>query len=150
MFGAGTESDTAVPTGAMMRADIRNYLTQRCFTEKRMTRDCRTQKYPTHKYSTQTFLTLLMLCASLLFTLCVRPTPVYAEETSAATAAPASGIETLPATAPAPATDTPSESKTVRVGYFTTLNFQEGGPDEHKSGAGYEYLQKIESLTGWN
>lgn len=150
MFGAGTESDTAVPTGAMMRADIRNYLTQRSFTEKRMTRDCRTQKYPTYKYSTRTFLALLMLCASLLFTLCVRPTPAYAEETSAATAAPASGIETLPATAPAPATDTPSESKTVRVGYFTTRNFQEGGEDEHKRGAGYEYLQKIASLTGWN
>lgn len=103
-----------------------------------------------------------MLCALLLFTLCVRPTPVYAEETSAATAAPASstetstgtapasGIETLPATAPEPATDTPSESKTVRVGYFTSRNFQEGGADEHKRGAGYEYLQKIASLTGWN
>ena len=98
MFGAGTESDTAVPTGAMMRAEIQKY--------------------------TRTFLALLMLCASLLFTLCVRPTTVYA--------------------------DTPSESKTVRVGYFTTLNFQEGGPDEHKSGAGYEYLQKVASLTGWN
>lgn len=150
MFGAGTESDTAVPTGAMMRADIRNYLTQRSFTEKRMTRDCRTQKYPTYKYSTRTFLALLMLCISLLFVLCVRPTPAYAEETSAATAAPASGTETSTVTAPAPATDTPSESKTVRVGYFTTRNFQEGGEDEHKRGAGYEYLQKIASLTGWN
>ena len=109
-----------------------------------------------------------MLCASLLFTLCVRPTPVYAEETGAATAAPASDTEALPgtdsssgievspaaapasATAPAPATDTPSESKTVRVGYFTSRNFQEGSDDEHKRGAGYEYLQKIASLTGWN
>ena len=97
-----------------------------------------------------------MLCASLLFTLCVRPTPVYAEETGAATAAPASGTTTLPvaaaapSTAPEPATDTPSESKTVRVGYFTSRNFQEGGADEHKRGAGYEYLQKIASLTGWN
>lgn len=79
-----------------------------------------------------------MLCISLLFVLCVRPTPAYAEETSAAAAAAA------------PATDTPSESKTVRVGYFTTRNFQEGGEDEHKRGAGYEYLQKIASLTGWN
>lgn len=101
-------------------------------------------------------LALLILCTSLLFTLCVRPTPVYAEETSAAAAAPASGTTTLPvaavalATAPAPATDSPSESKTVRVGYFTTRNFQEGGEDEHKRGAGYEYLQKIASLTGWN
>ena len=109
-----------------------------------------------------------MLCASLLFTLCVRPTPVYAEETGAAIAAPASDTEALPgtdsssgievspaaapasATAPAPATDTPSESKTVRVGYFTSRNFQEGSDDEHKRGAGYEYLQKIASLTGWN
>ena len=65
-----------------------------------------------------------MLCASLLFMLCVRPTPVYAEEMS--------------------------EAKTVRVGYFTSRNFQEGGADEHKRGAGYEYLQKIASLTGWN
>lgn len=65
-----------------------------------------------------------MLCISLLLVLCVRPTTVYA--------------------------DTPSESKTVRVGYFTTRNFQEGGEDEHKRGAGYEYLQKIASLTGWN
>ena len=87
---------------------------------------------------TRTGLALLMLCISLLFVLCVRPTPAYAEETSAAAAAAA------------PATDTPSESKTVRVGYFTTRNFQEGGEDEHKRGAGYEYLQKIASLTGWN
>ena len=79
MFGAGTESDTAAPTGAMMRAEIQKY--------------------------TRTFLALLMLCAALLFTLCVRPTPVYAEEMS--------------------------ESKTVRVGYFTSRNFQEGGADEH-------------------
>ena len=73
---------------------------------------------------TRTGLALLMLCISLLFVLCARPTTVYA--------------------------DTPSESKTVRVGYFTTRNFQEGGEDEHKRGAGYEYLQKIASLTGWN
>ena len=65
-----------------------------------------------------------MICISLLFMLCVRPTPVYAEEMS--------------------------EAKTVRVGYFTSRNFQEGGADEHKRGAGYEYLQKIASLTGWN
>ena len=73
---------------------------------------------------TRAFLTLLVLCASLLFTLSARPTPAYAEEMS--------------------------ESKTVRVGYFTSRNFQEGGADEHKRGAGYEYLQKIASLTGWN
>ena len=131
MFGAGTESDTAAPTGVVMRSGIRKYLT--------------------HKS-----LALLVLCASLMFTLSVRPTPAYAEETSAAIAAPVSGTETLtatapaPATAPEPATDTPSESKTVRVGYFTSRNFQEGGEDGHKRGAGYEYLQKIASLTGWN
>ncbi len=105
---------------------------------------------------TRTLLALLVLCASLLFTLSVRPTPAYAEETSAATAAPASDTETSTTTAPAsgtetsPDTDTPSESKIVRVGYFPSLNFQEGGADEHKRGAGYEYLQKIASLTGWS
>lgn len=31
---------------------------------------------------TRTLLALLVLCASLLFTLSVRPTPAYAEETS--------------------------------------------------------------------
>ena len=35
------------------------------------------------------------------------------------------------------------ENKTVRVGYFPYVNFQEGGYGEHKQGAGYEYLQKI-------
>ncbi len=89
------------------------------------------------KYSTRTFLILLMFWA-LLFTLCIRPMTVYAEETSAAVAAPTSG------------TDTPSESKIVRVGYFHSRNYQEGSDDEHKRGAGYAYLQKIASLTGWN
>lgn len=88
------------------------------------------------KYSTRTFLILLMFWV-LLFTLCVRPMTVYAEETSAAVAAPTSG------------TDTPSESKIVRVGYFHSRNYQEGSDDEHKRGAGYAYLQKIASLTGW-
>ncbi len=91
----------------------------------------------------------------MLLTLSAGATPVYAEETSAAAAAPASGTETSPVTAAAsgtetlPGTDTPSETKTVRVGYFPSQNFQEGGADEHKRGAGYEYLQKIASLTGW-
>ena len=86
----------------------------------------------------------------MLLTLSAGATPVYAEETSAAAAAPASGTETLPVTVPASGTDTPAESKIVRVGYFSSPNFQEGGADEHKRGAGYEYLQKIASLTGWN
>ena len=59
MSGAGTESDTAVPTGVAMRSGIRKYFTQKS-------------------------LALLMLCTSLLFMLCVRPTPVYAEEMSEA------------------------------------------------------------------
>ena len=41
------------------------------------------------------------------------------------------------------------ENKTVRVGYFSYANFQEGGYGEHKQGAGYEYLQKISYITGW-
>ena len=41
------------------------------------------------------------------------------------------------------------EIKTVRVGYFSYANFQEGGYGEHKQGAGYEYLQKISYITGW-
>ena len=41
------------------------------------------------------------------------------------------------------------ENKTVRVGYFPYANFQEGGYGEHKQGAGYEYLQKIEKKHRW-
>lgn len=37
--------------------------------------------------------------------------------------------------------------KTVRVGYVNALNYEEGGEGEYKSGAGYEYLQKISYLT---
>ena len=97
----------------------------------------------------------LLLCISMLFTLSAGAAPVYAEETSAAAAAPASGTMTSPVTVPtsgtetSPVTETPAESQTVRVGYFSSPNFQEGGADEHKRGAGYEYLQKIASLTGW-
>lgn len=104
----------------------------------------------------------------MLLTLSAGVTPVYAEETSAAAASSASATMTSPATAPAsdtmtspatalasgteavPGTDTPSESKTVRVGYFPSRNFQERSNDDHKRGAGYEYLQKIASLTGWS
>ena len=42
------------------------------------------------------------------------------------------------------------QGKTVRVGYVNALNYEEGGEGEHKSGAGYEYLQRISYLTGWN
>lgn len=40
-------------------------------------------------------------------------------------------------------------TKKVRVGYVNALNYEEGGEGEYKRGAGYEYLQKISYLTGW-
>ncbi len=40
-------------------------------------------------------------------------------------------------------------SKVVRVGYVNALNYEEGGEGEYKRGAGYEYLQKISYITGW-
>lgn len=145
MSGAGTESYTAAPMGDEMRSEIRNFIMKNCFWYKRSIQ----------KYHTRTVFTLL-LCISMLLTLSAGAAPVYAEETSAAAAAPASGTMTSPVTVLAsgtetsPGTDTPAESPTVRVGYFSSPNFQEGGADEHKRGAGYEYLQKIASLTGWN
>ena len=42
------------------------------------------------------------------------------------------------------------EEKTVRVGYVNALNYEEGGEGEYKRGAGYEYLQKLSYITGWN
>ena len=47
-------------------------------------------------------------------------------------------------------TSVSTEQKTVRVGYVNVLNYEEGGEGEYKRGAGYEYLQKISYLTGWN
>ena len=144
MSGAGTESYTAAPMGDVMRSGIRNFIMKNGFLYK-----CSTQKYHTRTVFT------LLLCISMLFTLSAGAAPVYAEETSAAAAAPASGTMTSPVTVPtsgtetSPVTETPAESQTVRVGYFSSPNFQEGGADEHKRGAGYEYLQKIASLTGW-
>lgn len=41
------------------------------------------------------------------------------------------------------------EQKTVRVGYVSALNYEEGGEGEYKRGSGYEYLQEISYLTGW-
>lgn len=145
MSGAGTESYTAAPMGDEMRSGIRNFIMKNCFLYK-----CSTQKYHTRTVFT------LLLCISLLLTLSAGAAPVYAEETSAAgtetspVTAPTSGTGTSPVTAASSGTDTPSESKTVRVGYFPSLNFQEGDDDEHKRGAGYEYLQKIASVTGWS
>jgi len=40
--------------------------------------------------------------------------------------------------------------RTVRVGYVNALKYEEGGEGEYKSGAGYEYLQKLSYITGWN
>lgn len=40
-------------------------------------------------------------------------------------------------------------SKTVRVGYVLVDRYQEGGEGERKTGYGYEYLQRISDLTGW-
>ncbi len=42
------------------------------------------------------------------------------------------------------------KQKTVRVGYVNSIDYEEGGEGEYKRGAGYEYLQKISYLTGWN
>ncbi|MDO4477917.1 MAG: transporter substrate-binding domain-containing protein [Lachnospiraceae bacterium] len=42
-----------------------------------------------------------------------------------------------------------SETKIVRVGYVNAENYEEGGPGEYKRGFGYEYFQKIASITGW-
>ena len=89
MSGAGTESYTAAPMGDVMRSGIRNFIMKNCFLYKRSTL----------KYHTRTFFTLL-LCMSLLLTLSAGATPVYAEQTSAATAAPASGTETSPPPTP--------------------------------------------------
>lgn len=51
---------------------------------------------------------------------------------------------------PVMAADSGKEQKTVRVGYVNVANYEEGGEGEYKRGAGYEYLQKISYLTGWN
>ncbi|MDO4493857.1 MAG: transporter substrate-binding domain-containing protein [Clostridia bacterium] len=42
-----------------------------------------------------------------------------------------------------------SAPKTVRVGYVNAVNYEEGGEGEYKRGFGYEYFQKIASITGW-
>ena len=42
-----------------------------------------------------------------------------------------------------------TDQKTVRVGYVSALNYEEGGEGEYKRGSGYEYLQQISYLTGW-
>lgn len=51
---------------------------------------------------------------------------------------------------PPPVSAAEESEKTVRVGYVNALNYEEGGEGEYKRGAGYEYLQKLSYLTGWN
>ena len=41
-------------------------------------------------------------------------------------------------------------TKTVKIGWFLIDGFSEGGEGEEKGGLGYEYFQKIASVTGWN
>jgi diguanylate cyclase (GGDEF)-like protein len=45
--------------------------------------------------------------------------------------------------------DKTDNSKTVKVAYVLSGNFQEGKEGERKSGYGYEYLQKISYYTDW-
>lgn len=42
-----------------------------------------------------------------------------------------------------------AETKVVRVGYENIAGYEEGLDGEHKTGFGYEYLQKISYYTGW-
>lgn len=127
MSGAGTESYTAAPMGDEMRSEIRNFIMKNCFLYK-----CSTQKYHARTCFT------LLLCISMLFTLSAGAAPVYAEETSAAAAVPASGTMASPVTVPTSGTETspgteassgtatPAESKIVRVGYFLLPKFSGG------------------------
>ena len=45
--------------------------------------------------------------------------------------------------------ETTSKEKVVRVGYVDMPTYEEGKDGEYKTGAGYEYLQKISYYTGW-
>ena len=46
--------------------------------------------------------------------------------------------------------DAKEDNKTVKVGWYYSKGFQEGGSDdEYKSGYAYEYLQHIANYTGW-
>ena len=65
-------------------------------------------------------------------------------------AAAVSALTVLLLLIPIPARAAGEESQTIRVGYVNAINYEEGGEGEYKRGAGYEYLQKISYLTGWN
>ena len=43
-----------------------------------------------------------------------------------------------------------AEAKQVKVGYFLFEGFNDVYGDEQRSGYGYEYLQKVAEITGWN
>lgn len=42
-----------------------------------------------------------------------------------------------------------TNDKTIKVGYVNVPTYEEGKDGEYKTGAGYEYLQKISYFTGW-
>ena len=44
---------------------------------------------------------------------------------------------------------TQTQTKTVRVGWYISDSFQEGGKDEAKSGYSYDYLRKLADYTSW-
>lgn len=71
---------------------------------------------------------LWLLPALLLAVLCLLAPGVRAEDAAAADA---------------------DGSAVVRVGYVLFENYQEGGEGEYKRGFGYEYLQRIAYITGW-
>ncbi len=50
----------------------------------------------------------------------------------------------------APALAAEHEDKTVRVGWFISASFQEGGEGEAKSGYCYDYLRKIADYSSWD
>ena len=48
-------------------------------------------------------------------------------------------------------TNVSAEEKTVKIGYYSAHDFQEGASDTAaKSGYSYEYIQKVASYTGWH
>ena len=54
-----------------------------------------------------------------------------------------------PLRAQAAETSEEQEQKVVRVGYVNAMTYEEEYENGYKTGAGYEYLQKIAGVTGW-
>ncbi|MDO4478554.1 MAG: transporter substrate-binding domain-containing protein [Lachnospiraceae bacterium] len=48
-----------------------------------------------------------------------------------------------------PAAESKEVPEKVRVGYVNVKTYEEGGEGEYKRGFGYEYLQRISYMTGW-